>query len=84
LGTLGGMGLSLPGLLRAAEKSSDMPDRSFGRAKRCLKIFLNGGPSQFDMWDMKPNAPAEVRGELNPIATNVPGIQIGELLPKVA
>ena len=86
LGALGGMGLSLPTLLRAgAARASDSRthdgDGSFGRAKRCILVFLNGGPSQLDTWDMKPDAPAEVRGELKPIATNVPGIQASELLP---
>lgn len=56
----------------------------FGRAKRCLLVFLNGGPSQLDTWDMKPDAPAEIRGELQPIATNVPGTQVSELLPHMA
>lgn len=56
----------------------------FGRAKRCLVVFLNGGPSQLDTFDMKPGAPAEVRGELNPIASSVPGLQVSELLPLTA
>jgi hypothetical protein len=47
-------------------------------------VFLNGGPSQLDTWDMKPDAPAEIRGELKPIATNVPGIRASELLPRMA
>ena len=57
---------------------------TFGRAKRCLFIFLNGGPSQLDTWDMKLDAPAEVRGELLPIATKTPGVVASELLPKMA
>lgn len=84
IGASGVAGLSLPTLLRARSARAETGDASFGRAKRCLFIFLNGGPSQLDMWDMKPDAPAEVRGELNPIATNVPGIQVGELLPLTA
>lgn len=58
--------------------------RSFGRARRCILVFLSGGPSQIDLWDMKPDAPTEIRGELAPIATNVAGIQVGELLPLTA
>ena len=49
-----------------------------------INIYLPGGPSHLDMWDLKPNAPAEIRGEFNPINTNVPGIQICELFPRVA
>jgi hypothetical protein len=63
---------------------SDSAADSFGRAKRCLQVFLNGGPSQLDTWDMKPDAPAEIRGELQPIGTSVPGIQVSELFPRVA
>src|SRR5262249_14191699 len=47
-------------------------------------IFLNGGPSHLDMWDMKPDAPAEVRGEFKPIATSLPGGQFCEHLPRLA
>ncbi|MEX2285856.1 MAG: DUF1501 domain-containing protein [Planctomycetaceae bacterium] len=83
-GAIGCFGLSLPTLLRAAAERPDTADASFGRAKRCLLVFLNGGPSQLDTWDMKPEAPAEVRGELKPIATSIPGIQASELLPLLA
>jgi hypothetical protein len=53
-------------------------------ADACILIFLNGGPSHLDMWDLKPKAPAEIRGEFKPIATSVPGIQFGEHLPRMA
>lgn len=53
-------------------------------AKKCIYIFLCGGPSQLEMWDPKPAAPEEIRGPFQRIETNVPGIQIGELLPSVA
>src|SRR5262249_58881760 len=84
-GTLG-FGLSLPALLHAREHISATPprDQSFGRAKRCLLLFLTGGPPQLDTFDLKPDAPAEVRGELKPIETNVPGIRVGELCPLLA
>src|ERR1019366_6709043 len=64
----------------------DLPtaSRSFGRAKSCILVYLFGGPSHIDIWDMKPAAPAEIRGEFKPIATNVPGIQITEHLPRLA
>jgi hypothetical protein len=78
--TVGGLalgGLTLPGLLRvrAAQKSSEAPRRSV------ILVWLAGGPSHIDMYDLKPNAPAEIRGEFKPIKTNVPGIVIGEHLP---
>ncbi|HYH64855.1 MAG TPA: DUF1501 domain-containing protein, partial [Urbifossiella sp.] len=46
--------------------------------KAVINIFLGGGPPHQDMWDLKPDAPAEIRGEFRPISTRVPGIQIGE------
>jgi hypothetical protein len=58
--------------------------RSFGQAKSCILIYLFGGPSHIDIWDMKPQAPPEIRGEFKPQTTNVPGIQITELLPRLA
>jgi hypothetical protein len=83
VGALGGLGLTLPALLEAADRPS-MSTQSFGRAKRCLLLFLTGGPPQHDTWDLKPGAPAEIRGELKPIATSVPGTQISELFPRLA
>ena len=52
-----------------------------GRAKSCILLWLDGGPSHLETFDMKPEAPSEVRGPFKPIATNVSGIQICELLP---
>jgi len=82
-------GLSLLGLnsfdlarLRAAEPRGDKPVA--GRHNSCIFIFLFGGPSHIDLWDMKPQAPVEIRGEFKPIATSVPGIQICEHLPRMA
>jgi uncharacterized protein (DUF1501 family) len=54
------------------------------RAKSVLLVMLSGGPSQLDMWDPKPGAPAEIRGEFAPISTAVPGVQVGEHLPILA
>lgn len=59
-------------------------DRSFGRAKACILLFMWGGPAHQDTWDMKPDAPAEVRGEFRPIATKTPGLQICEHFPLLA
>jgi hypothetical protein len=84
-GALGGVGLSLPALLRGrAQAAGGAAQSGFGRARRCLLLFLTGGPPQLDTFDLKPHAPAEVRGELRPIATNVAGIHIGELCPRLA
>ncbi len=49
-----------------------------------IQLFLVGGPSQLDTWDMKPDAPAEIRGPFKPIKTNVPGIEICEIFPRMA
>ncbi|MBS0261131.1 MAG: DUF1501 domain-containing protein [Planctomycetes bacterium] len=54
------------------------------RAKACILLYLDGGPSHIDLLDLKPAAPAEIRGPWQPIATSVPGLQIGELLPRLA
>ena len=58
--------------------------RSPAPVRSCILIFYYGGPSHLDTWDMKPDAPSEVRGEFRPIATSVPGIQVCEHLPRSA
>lgn len=79
VGALTTFGLSLPAwealAAQGASKSKDV---------NCILLFLVGGPSHIDTWDPKPNAPAEIRGPFRPIATNVPGIQISEIFPKMA
>jgi len=52
--------------------------------KSCILLMLTGGPSHLDTWDMKPNAPRETRGPFRPIKTNVPGIEISEIFPRMA
>src|SRR5207244_2940115 len=81
-GALGAAGFTLPKLLEAetVTRTSRLP----ARAKNCIFIFLCGGPSHLDLWDLKPDAPDGIRGVFKPIGTNMPGIQIGELLPRVA
>ena len=81
VGALGG--LTLAGM-RATAAGQGRGDPSFGRAKRCLLLFLMGGPPQIDTFDPKPAAPAEVRGELSPISTRVRGLAFSELFPKLA
>ncbi|HTE18885.1 MAG TPA: DUF1501 domain-containing protein, partial [Armatimonadota bacterium] len=87
VGGLSAVGLSLPTLLRAeaaAVTAGPAAAVQPARAKSCIIVFLNGGPSHLDMWDMKPDAPAEVRGEFKPISTRVDGIQMSEHLPRLA
>ncbi len=79
VGTLGMAGLSLPQLFRAEAAKGKGLDH-----KAVIMIFLPGGPSHQDMFDLKMDAPSEIRGEFKPISTNVPGIQICEHLPKMA
>ena len=74
-------GLNLNRLLEAREQQAVHP---VGRAKSVVLINLFGGPSHIDMFDMKPDAPADVRGEFKPIATSVPGTSICEHLPRTA
>ncbi len=70
----------LSGVIRAAESAANVA--KCGR--QCLFIFLFGGPSHIDLFDMKPKAPQEIRGEFQPIATSVPGIEVSEHLPRMA
>jgi hypothetical protein len=76
IGGLGMLGLGLPGLLRA--------DATGGKTRNCIFIVQYGGASHIDSFDLKPQAPAEVRGPYQPIATIVPGTQICELLPRLS
>jgi hypothetical protein len=86
VGGLGLAGLTLPQLVgaRRAQAAFAGGDRSFGKAKSCIVLFLMGGPPQHETWDPKPEAPAEIRGELKPIPSAVPGLSVGELMPRVA
>ena len=80
IGGLASTGLTLGDVLRA--RAAGPPDA--GRGKSVIMIWLRGGASHIDSYDMKPQAPAEIRGEFRPISTNVPGIQICEHLPQQA
>src|SRR5712671_4510552 len=82
-GGAGGLGLTLGGLWQA-QASSQSSAVAPSSIRACILIFYYGGPSHLDTFDMKPNAPAEVRGEFRPIATSVPGIQVCEHLPRMA
>ena len=78
IGGLGFGGLTLPQLLQAESKSGGSSQKSV------IMVLLPGGPSHLDMFDLKPDAPANIRGEFQPIRTNVPGIEICELMPRLA
>src|SRR6187549_3225184 len=75
--TVLGAGFTLPKLLAAEERRSVEGQRP-GAAKNVIVIYLHGGAPTQDMWDLKPDAPVEIRGEFKPIQTSVPGIQICE------
>jgi hypothetical protein len=80
-----GAGAVIAGALTGdARAAPDALDSTFGRAKSLLFLFLSGGPSQYETFDPKPDAPAEIRGVFRPINTNVPGVRICELLPRTA
>jgi hypothetical protein len=84
VGGLGSFGLSLPQLLQAEAAAKSAAPGTQSRPKSCIFLFLFGGPSHIDMWDMKPEAPAEIRGEFKPLATSVPGTWVCEHLPQTA
>src|SRR5437870_13478202 len=75
-----GAGLTLAGYLRMAHAQQVRP----ARARSAIFVFLGGGPTHIDTFDMKPDAPADIRGEFRPIDTNVAGVRICEHLPNLA
>ena len=80
VGSLSCAGLSLS-QFNAMASQGDIDEK---KEKNCIMLFNLGGPSQLDTWDPKPLAPAEIRGPFNPIATNVNGISISEIFPRMA
>ena len=86
VGGLAALGLSLPGLLRTTAAAAETPElpRPKPTAKSVILIYLGGGLSHHDTFDLKPDAPEEIRGKYKPIPTTVPGLMVGELLPHVA
>jgi hypothetical protein len=83
LGVLSYLGLSLPDFLRLQAAHAQNP-KPRTQNPSCILIWLDGGPSHLDTFDLKPDAPSEVRGDFKPIPTNVSGIQICEHLPRIA
>ena len=86
--TVGGLsllGFGLPDLFRREADAQPKPSANgFGSAESVVLIYLQGSPSHIDLWDPKPDAPVEIRGEFQPIATKSPELQLGEVLPKLA
>src|ERR1700730_15059153 len=81
IGAVGLGGLTLPELLRLEHAARAATG---GKARSVILLFLSGGPAHQDMWDLKPEAPEEVRGTFQPIDTNVAGIQVSEHMPRMA
>src|SRR5262249_40184157 len=77
-------GLGLPGLSRRRLLRAEAAGGAAPRFRPCVLFLLQGGPSQLELWDLKPDAPAEVRGEFRPVATRAPGVRICEHLPRLA
>jgi hypothetical protein len=91
VGGAGLVGLSLADILRLQAQQAPtvgpapgQPKNGWGTAKQVLLIYLQGGPSHIDIWDPKPDAPSNVRGDFKPIRTKVPGIHLSEVMPKLA
>lgn len=79
VGGLSAIGLTLPQLLEAQAASDITP-----RARSCIILWMTGGPPQHETWDPKPDAPAEIRGPFGSIASALPGVRVGELMPRTA
>src|SRR5262245_18389217 len=84
LGGLGAFGLGLADFLRLQQTQAAPAARSFGKAKSCILLFPYGSPPQHETFDPKPDAPAEIQGEMKSIPTCVPGLRICEGLPHIA
>ena len=82
-GGFGALNLAVPGLVMGKDKL-DASGKAVGSKKTCIFLLLCGGPSHIDTWDLKPDAPAEIRGPYKPIRTKVPGMQLSELHPMLA
>jgi hypothetical protein len=82
LQTGGLFGLTLPAMLQ--QQSLSAAEDLAGGAKSCIILYCWGGQSHIDTWDLKPKAPDSIRGPFNPVSTSVPGIQVGEHIPKLA
>ena len=88
VGGAGLLGVTLSNLLEISARGATAPQgkqrAGFGSAKNFIFIFLQGGPSHLDIWDPKPEAPDNIRGQFKPIATKLPGVQVSEVMPNLA
>lgn len=84
LGLRGALGLGLCDLLRLKAKASEQAGGKSGKQINCIMIWLDGGPSHFETFDPKPDAPAEIRGVFKTVPTNVPGVHFSEPVTKLA
>src|SRR5207245_10937632 len=87
VGATGLFGLSLPQYFALKARAAGTPfdgAKGFGAAKSIILCFLQGGPSHLDIWDPKPDAPSNIRGEVKAIKTKVDGIQVSETMPLLA
>src|SRR4051794_21249557 len=85
VGGLAAFGLTLPTYLKARAGADSRDSRApLAKAKRCILLWMQGGPSHHDTFDPKPDAPAEVRGEFGTVATTLPGVRFAEHLPMLA
>ncbi|MSR32457.1 MAG: DUF1501 domain-containing protein [Gemmataceae bacterium] len=81
-GSLGFIGVNP--VLAGSKREGGATFPNFGKAKNIILLYLFGGPSHLETWDMKPSAPVEIRGDFKPIATSLPGCQVNEHLPRIA
>lgn len=79
-----GGGLGFTDLLRAKAMAAPAPQPSTGRPVNCILVWLDGGPSHYEMFDPKPDAPSDIRGQFKPIKTSVPGVHFSECVPNLA
>src|ERR1700710_454138 len=87
VGGAGLLGLSLGQLLAAEAKADEAGAKKrngFGGAKNFIFVFLQGGPSHLDIWDPKPDAPDNIRGDFAPLKTKIPGVYLTEVMPNLA
>src|SRR5262245_57918679 len=79
-----GLALTLPDFFRAQAQARPASSSTFGKATSLIVLYLHGGHAQQETWDPKPDGPSPARGEFGAIATSLPGVRIGELLPRSA
>src|SRR5437870_8959899 len=83
IGLHGALGLGLCDLLRLKGEAA-ITNPNGGSNVNCIMIWLDGGPTHYESFDPKPDAPKEIRGEFKPISTSIPGVQFSEIIPKLA